>query len=86
MLILSRQVDESIMIGEDVEVVVLGIQRGQVRLGIRAPGDTPVHRREIYDAIEAENRLAARSPTVDGTSLARALQSLGNHRKSSPKS
>jgi len=51
MLVLSRYKDESIMIGKDIEVLILGIQGGKIRLGIMAPRSTPVHRREVYEAI-----------------------------------
>ena len=54
MLILSRRKDESIMIGEDVELIVVEVRGDRVRLGIAAPKDVPVHRREIYDAIKRE--------------------------------
>lgn len=50
MLVLSRERDESIMIG-DVEVCVVEIRGNKVRLGVEAPRDVPVHRREVYDAI-----------------------------------
>ena len=52
MLVLSRQKDESIMIGDNVEITILGIRNGNVRSGITAPKCTPVHRREIYDVIQ----------------------------------
>lgn len=54
MLILTRKVGESIMIGEDVEVKVLGLRAGQVKIGIEAPKDLNVHREEIYERIRAE--------------------------------
>ncbi|MDX2315712.1 MAG: carbon storage regulator CsrA [Gammaproteobacteria bacterium] len=54
MLILTRKVGESIMIGEDVEVKVLGLRAGQVKIGIEAPKDLKVHREEIYERIRAE--------------------------------
>jgi len=54
MLILTRQIGESIMIGDDVIITVLGIRGEQVRIGIDAPGDVPVHREEIYDRIQQE--------------------------------
>ena len=54
MLILSRRKDESIMIGEDVEIVVVEVRGDRVRLGIAAPKQLPVHRREIYEAIRRE--------------------------------
>ncbi len=55
MLVLSRHRDESIMIG-DVSVTVIDIRGDKVRLGIEAPHDVPVHRREVYDAIKREQR------------------------------
>ncbi len=56
MLILTRRVGESITIGEDVKVTVLGVKGSQVRVGIDAPKDVPVHREEIYDRIKNEER------------------------------
>ena len=55
MLVLSRMEEEEIMIGDDVTIKVVHIQRGKVRLGITAPKDVPVHRREIFDKIRKEN-------------------------------
>jgi len=60
MLVLSRQKDETVMIGDDVEVAVVDIRGDKVRLGITAPPHIPVHRKEVYDAIKRENRAAAR--------------------------
>ena len=54
MLVLSRQRDESIMIGDDVEITIVDVRGDKVRLGITAPKAIPVHRREIYDAIQRE--------------------------------
>jgi len=54
MLVLSRQRDESIMIGDDVEIIIVDVRGDKVRLGITAPRSIPVHRREIYDAIQRE--------------------------------
>jgi len=54
MLVLSRRKDESIMIGDDVEVMIVDVRGDKVRLGITAPKKVPVHRREIYDAIQRE--------------------------------
>ena len=54
MLILTRRIGETIIIGNDVNVTVLGVNGNQVRLGINAPKDTPVHREEIYNKIQNE--------------------------------
>lgn len=61
MLVLSRQRDETIMIGDDVEITVVDIRGDKVRLGITAPTRIAVHRKEVYEAIRVENEQAARS-------------------------
>jgi carbon storage regulator len=61
MLILSRRVGETIMIGDNVTVTVLGVQGNQIRIGINAPSDVSVHREEIYKRIEAEKAALASS-------------------------
>ena len=58
MLVLSRHRDESIMIGDDIVVTIVDIRGDKVRLGIDAPSDIPVHRQEVYEAIQRENRKA----------------------------
>ena len=65
MLVLSRQVDETIMIGDDIEVTVVDIRGDKVRLGITAPKEIAVHRKEVYEAIKRENRDAARVKPED---------------------
>jgi carbon storage regulator len=55
MLILTRRVGESLMIGDKVNVTVLGIKGNQVRIGVNAPKDVSVHREEIYQRIQQEN-------------------------------
>ena len=55
MLVLTRKVHQSIIVGDDVEVVVLEVRGEQVRLGIKAPRNITVHRKEIYDQIQQEN-------------------------------
>lgn len=56
MLVLSRHRDESIMIGDDVVITIVDIRGDKVRLGIDAPREIPVHRREVYEAIQRENK------------------------------
>jgi carbon storage regulator len=60
MLVLSRQRDESIIIGDNVVVTIVDIRGDKVRLGIEAPCEIPVHRQEVYDAIRRENGQAGR--------------------------
>ncbi|MEQ1440711.1 carbon storage regulator CsrA [Fontimonas sp. SYSU GA230001] len=55
MLILTRRVGETVMIGNDIEVTVLGVKGNQVRLGVKAPRDVAVHREEILERIKREN-------------------------------
>ena len=56
MLVLTRKKNESIMIGDDIEIMILSDNLGKVRVGISAPKDLPVHRREVYDAIKRDCR------------------------------
>jgi cytosine deaminase len=65
MLVLSRQRGEAIVIGDDIEITVVDVRGDKVRLGIRAPRTTTVHRKEIYDMIKAENRAAAQMQPGD---------------------
>lgn len=60
MLVLSRQRDETIMIGDEIEITVVDIRGDKVRLGITAPTSIAVHRKEVYEAIRRENEHAAR--------------------------
>jgi carbon storage regulator len=61
-LVLTRKVNQSIVIGDDIEVVVLEVRGEQIRLGIKAPRNVVVHRKEIYEQIQEENQAAS---TVD---------------------
>lgn len=78
MLVLSRQRDETIMIGDDVEITIVDIRGEKVRLGINAPPHVPVHRKEVYDAIKREK--AAREPGGEGK-----VESLANKNKNKKK-
>jgi len=64
MLILSRKVDEKVVIGDDIKISIIEIRGDQVRIGIDAPKKVKVFRQEVYDAIKAENRAASKSTTV----------------------
>ncbi|MFT4592561.1 MAG: carbon storage regulator [Phycisphaerales bacterium] len=59
MLVLSRHKDETIMIGDDIELTIVDIRSDKVRVGIKAPSSIPVHRKEVYDAIKKENEGAS---------------------------
>ena len=58
MLILTRRAGETVMIGSDVTITVLGVKGNQVRIGINAPKDVAVHREEIYERIQSEKNAA----------------------------
>lgn len=77
MLVLSRQRDETIMIGDDIEITIVDIRGEKVRLGINAPAHVPVHRKEVYEAIKRE-KLAA-----GGDTQGPIVESLANRRKPS---
>ena len=74
MLVLSRQRDETIMIGDEIEISVVDIRGDKVRLGISAPTRIAVHRKEVYEAIKKENTQAARLGTSDLGSLAQTVR------------
>jgi carbon storage regulator len=71
MLVLSRQRDESIMIGDNIVITIVDIRGDKVRLGIEAPTEIPVHRQEVYEAIQRENLRAARLEPKDTRNLGR---------------
>ena len=68
MLVLARRLNESIMIGEDIEVVIIDIKGDQVKLGINAPRKVVVHRKEIFEDIKGQN-IAASQADFDPTRL-----------------
>lgn len=65
MLVLTRKVNQSIVIGEGIEVVVLEVRGEQVRIGIKAPRDVAVHRKEIFEQIQQENVTASGTDVSD---------------------
>ncbi len=69
MLVLSRQRDESIVIGDNIVITIVDIRGDKVRLGINAPAEIPVHRQEVYDAIQRENVRASRIEPRDAQTL-----------------
>ena len=68
MLILTRRVGETLMVGDDVTVTVLGAKGNQVRIGVNAPKDVAVHREEIYERIRKETEGGDSSKTPNGNS------------------
>ncbi|MCH9021701.1 MAG: carbon storage regulator CsrA [Planctomycetes bacterium] len=84
MLVLSRQKDQTIMIGDNIEITVVDIRGDKVRLGISAPTMIPVHRKEVYDAIQKENRDAATVRLEDITDLSRRDKIIDDKKDSGP--
>ncbi|MBL4810541.1 MAG: carbon storage regulator CsrA [Phycisphaerales bacterium] len=74
MLVLSRQRDETIMIGDEIEISIVDIRGDKVRLGINAPTRIAVHRKEVYDAIKRENTEASRLGSTDLDTLAQTIK------------
>ena len=64
MLVLSRKKNESIFIGNDIEVVVVEVRGDKVRLGIQAPKEVPVHRQEVYEAIARQAKRNEQQPPI----------------------
>ena len=82
MLVLSRTRDETIMIGDDIEITVVDIRGEKVRLGINAPPHVPVHRKEVYDAIRREKQASG----LCGPQQPAKVESLANRRPHPPAS
>ena len=75
MLVLSRRINQSIKIGDDIEIMIVDVRDNQVRVGVSAPRDVAVHRKEIYLLIQQENKKAAETGASD-EALAAAIQRL----------
>ncbi|MGI6537595.1 MAG: carbon storage regulator CsrA [Caldicoprobacterales bacterium] len=58
MLVVTRKINEGIVIDEDIEITIVGVEDGKVKLGINAPKDKKIYRKEIFEAIKEENRKA----------------------------
>ena len=71
MLVLSRHRDESIMIGDNIVITVVDVRGDKVRLGIDAPTDIPVHRQEVYDAIQREKNAKKEAQAVTESEVKR---------------
>ena len=85
MLVLSRQRDESIIIGDDIEITVVDIRGDKVRLGVSAPKEISVHRKEVYDAIRRENRAAAQVKPEDLSGLGKVTPKSPQQPQQQPK-
>ncbi len=70
MLILTRRAGETVMIGSDVTITVLGVKGNQVRIGINAPKDVAVHREEIYERIQSEKAAGKSEPAAEEATAA----------------
>lgn len=65
MLILTRKANESIIIKDNIEIIVVGIEDGKVKLGIKAPKEIDIYRKEVYETIQNENKQAAATKPID---------------------
>jgi carbon storage regulator len=81
MLVLSRKLNQSIVIGDDVHIVVVSIDRDTVKLGIQAPREVPVHRAEVYEEIQRANRAAVGGITPTQTATPAAPAALKSRRR-----
>ncbi|NMB38275.1 MAG: carbon storage regulator CsrA [Firmicutes bacterium] len=73
MLVLTRKIDQSIVIGDNIKIIIVDVRGDQVKLGIEAPKDVSVHREEVYEDIQQENRRAVVSRSINIDELNRLL-------------
>ncbi len=73
MLVLTRKPDQSIMIGPDIEITILEVRGEQVRLGINAPREVSIHRKEVFEQIRQENLTASNAPQESLDSLGKLI-------------
>lgn len=85
MLVLSRKLNQSIVIGDDIHIVVVAIDRDTVKLGIQAPREVPVHRAEVYEEIQRANRAAVPDVPSAGQPAAQAAPATLKSRRLPPK-
>lgn len=75
MLVLSRKRDESIIIGDDIVITVVDIKGEQVKIGVEAPKMVSIHRKEVYEAIQSENKAASKVEVTKLAGLVKVLKS-----------
>jgi len=81
MLVLSRQRDETIVINDNIQITVVDIRGDKVRLGISAPPDIPVHRKEVYESMQKENKEQGKNGNSGTGKVMSLANKKGKHKK-----